>query len=441
MKIEYRRDLQHSYLVIHREDKQEKEAYPSKMITENSIPGLLQCEAKRMDNEILYYYDLTSKISLEERWRGGKAEGEEVLTVIFAFLKVLENMEEYLLSADSVYLKLDQIYAAAGMEEIEFCYIPGETRDLEQQFRELLEETLPLLNHENKKAVLDIYSLYHYVVQEGLTAEGLREHMERYRKSKIADSYETLYEEEKIEEETGKEDFEETVRKEQQKHLEQKMHEQALEAFFQDEDPEETKTFSGWIAVSAGAVFVYALIGWLMWRNYRNGILIWLGIGIALAAGWGIFLKVRNKKDILKEDNEIPMLQKDRKEDAYERGWVEDSSYQEEYLTKILGNESVRPVFQLEEKYPRQDRSILIKDKEIQFVGTMKERADIILPSQAVSRLHGRIRIEGNDCYLRDLNSRNGTWINGVTLEGDREEKLEEGDEVRFADLIYRFRK
>lgn len=207
MKIEYRRDLQHSYLVIHREDKQEKEAYPSKMITENSIPGLLQCEAKRMDNEILYYYDLTSKISLEERWRGGKAEGEEVLTVIFAFLKVLENMEEYLLSADSVYLKLDQIYAAAGMEEIEFCYIPGETWDLEQQFRELLEETLPLLNHENKKAVVDIYSLYHYVVQEGLTAERLREHMERYRKSKIADSYETLYEEEKIEEETGKEDF------------------------------------------------------------------------------------------------------------------------------------------------------------------------------------------------------------------------------------------
>ena len=441
MKIEYRRDLQHSYLVIHREDKQEKEAYPSKMITENSIPGLLQCEAKRMDNEILYYYDLTSKNIFGgemARRKGRRRRGS------YGNFCVFKGFGEYgRISVISRFCLLEtrSDLCGCGNGRDRILLYTGRNLDLEQQFRELLEETLPLLNHENKKAVVDIYSLYHYVVQEGLTAEGLREHMERYRKSKIADSYETLYEEEKIEEETGKEDFEETVRKEQQKHLEQKMHEQALEAFFQDEDPEETKTFSGGIAVSAGAVFVYALIGWLMWRNYREGILIWLGIGMALAAGWGIFLRVRNKKDILKEDNEIPMLQKDRKEDAYERGWVEDSSYQEEYLTKILGNESVRPVFQLEEKYPRQDRSILIKDKEIQFVGTMKERADIILRSQAVSRLHGRIRIEGNDCYLRDLNSRNGTWINGVTLEGDREEKLEEGDEVRFADLIYRFRK
>lgn len=441
MKIEYRRDLQHSYLVIYSGDKQEKEAYPSKMITENSIPGLLQCEAKRMDNEILYYYDLTSKISLEERWRGGKAEGEEVLAVIFAFLKVLENMEEYLLSADSVYLKLDQIYADAGMEEIEFCYIPGETWDLEQQFRELLEEILPLLNHENKKAVVDIYSLYHYVVQEGLSAERLKEHMGRYRKAKMTDLHGNQYEEERKEGEAGKEEFEETVWREQQKHLEQKMHEQALEAFFQDEDPEETKTFSRWMAVSAGIVFVYALIGWLLWRNYRDGIVIWLAVGIALATGTGIFIKMRNKKEVLEEDDENLMLQKDTKDDVYERGWAEDNSYQEEYLTKILGKESIRPGFRLEEKYPRQDRSILIKDKEMQFVGTMQDRADIILPSEAVSRLHGRIRIEGNDCYLKDLNSRNGTWINGMALEGDQEEKLEEGDEVRFADLIYRFRK
>ena len=36
--------------------------------------------------------------------RDGGAEGgkEKVFTVIFAFLKVLENMEEYLLSADYI---------------------------------------------------------------------------------------------------------------------------------------------------------------------------------------------------------------------------------------------------------------------------------------------------------------------------------------------------
>jgi len=61
-------------------------------------------------------------------------------------------------------------------------------------------------------------------------------------------------------------------------------------------------------------------------------------------------------------------------------------------------------------------------------------------PSQAVSRLHGRIRMEGKCFYLRDMNSRNGTWVNGRLLEGEQEVKLEEGDEIQFADLIYRFR-
>ena len=48
--------------------------------------------------------------------------------------------------------------------------------------------------------------------------------------------------------------------------------------------------------------------------------------------------------------------------------------------------------------------------------------------------------MEGKCFYLRDMNSRNGTWVNGRLLEGEQEVKLEEGAEIQFADLIYRFR-
>lgn len=434
MEMEYRRNLQHSYLVVHTREK-EKEFYSSKMITENRIPGLLVCEEKNIDDEILYYYDLTSKISLADRWGGGKAEGEEVLSVIYAFLRTIDNMEEYLLSTDSIYLKLEQIYGDADMEEIEFCYIPGEKWDMEQQFRELMEEILPLLDHRNQKAVVTIYGIYHSVVQDGVSAEGLREQIEKYgKKEKTA---EEICRGQNLIYEDGEYSGRETELDSYERKQEQKKHEEALEAFFQDEESEEKEKTPVWITYIASGMFLYFLSGWFVWRNFPEEIWIWLITGGVVAAVFilgSIIYKKRKEKetDIEGEKEDIQ---------NYIQSWEREEIFREEdNMTRILGNNGGREGFFLEEKYPRQDRRIVIEEKEIQFLGTLTEKADIILPSQAVSRLHGRIRMEGKCFYLRDMNSRNGTWVNGRLLEGEQEVKLEEGDEIQFADLIYRFR-
>ena len=63
------------------------------------------------------------------------------------------------------------------------------------------------------------------------------------------------------------------------------------------------------------------------------------------------------------------------------------------------------------------------------------------MPSGAVSRLHARIRMDEDKCYLRDLNSKNGTWVNGQEVQGEKEIEIKEGDEIRFADLTYILRR
>ena len=35
------------------------------------------------------------------------------------------------------------------------------------------------------------------------------------------------------------------------------------------------------------------------------------------------------------------------------------------------------------------------------------------------------------------MNSRNGTWVNEQELYGEEEQELTNGDQIRFADLIY----
>ena len=94
-------------------------------------------------------------------------------------------------------------------------------------------------------------------------------------------------------------------------------------------------------------------------------------------------------------------------------------------------------------------------------IGKSSRAADVVLPSPAVSRSHARIvwvsseddhnvmsdfRVRADrdtDSWkgyvLRDLHSKNGTAVNGQLLNPDEEMPLHDGDEILFADLIFRY--
>lgn len=55
----------------------------------------------------------------------------------------------------------------------------------------------------------------------------------------------------------------------------------------------------------------------------------------------------------------------------------------------------------------------------------------IMLPERQVSRHHVKITQQGNSYILHDLDSKNGTYLNGVQLKGST--KLQDGDEVQIA--------
>lgn len=85
------------------------------------------------------------------------------------------------------------------------------------------------------------------------------------------------------------------------------------------------------------------------------------------------------------------------------------------------------------EKYPQ----ILIKDR-ILIVGKKKGQADIILDEAAVSRIHARLEYHQGGYYIMDLDSRNGTYLNGLRLAPREQVQIRNGDRVAFANINYR---
>lgn len=94
------------------------------------------------------------------------------------------------------------------------------------------------------------------------------------------------------------------------------------------------------------------------------------------------------------------------------------------------------PAFLVPENTSAEFPMIQLSDREV-LIGKQKELVSCVIDSPAVSRVHARIRLGEDGCYLRDLNSTNGTSVNGEMIFGSEEVRLCPGDHIAFADIVY----
>lgn len=71
------------------------------------------------------------------------------------------------------------------------------------------------------------------------------------------------------------------------------------------------------------------------------------------------------------------------------------------------------------------------------LIGKKKDAVDGWIKARGISRIHGKISREDGAYYLTDLNSTNGTFLNGGRLEVNEKARIRQGDLVGFADVKY----
>ena len=74
------------------------------------------------------------------------------------------------------------------------------------------------------------------------------------------------------------------------------------------------------------------------------------------------------------------------------------------------------------------------------IIGKQEELVDYCLEEDTVSRLHLRLDQEGEEYLVTDLNSTNGTAVNGRQLEANETVPIRPGDELLISKIFYRFR-
>lgn len=109
--------------------------------------------------------------------------------------------------------------------------------------------------------------------------------------------------------------------------------------------------------------------------------------------------------------------------------FIEDN---EEEKTELLG------ISKYDYRLISTDGTSIIEISEFPYViGKLPDQVNEIIYSDKVSRLHAKIVMDENKIYIMDMNSKNGTYINGIRIFLYEKKELSSGDKVRFADMEY----
>jgi pSer/pThr/pTyr-binding forkhead associated (FHA) protein len=86
----------------------------------------------------------------------------------------------------------------------------------------------------------------------------------------------------------------------------------------------------------------------------------------------------------------------------------------------------------------RYERVVINKNKFI--IGRLDGMVDYTIPDNTIGKLHAKIVCREEGCFMKDLNSKNGTYINGSRLTCNEEYEIRDNYRIRFSSYEYIFR-
>lgn len=460
LQVEYKKDMQKNYLIIKQPSTITKKSYEMKMLINNQIQGLLNMELRTIDGDEEYYYNITGKQPMTVLFQKETLKEQQIRGILLQIINTLKRGKEYLLLEQNFILSPEYIYLDLEELKPELIYFSNYKKSIREQLLQLIEYMMDKVDYEDKKAVFLIYGIYKVSREEHITFEKLLKFLEEKKELE-----EELQRKEKLEQEIWKE--EENVI-----HMEMAV-----------ESEEEKKKYPLWvffgciISVFIALTFIIVTVRFgLIFDKVTGELLIERMIAILGIVGvLEAYLLLR----ILDEKNKIAYIDKkiDYIKPVEEKRKLENCKWKEKDILFSEGNYSKEKkkteIIKGKKEDIEGETAILARKEEIEretvllaekeeyilipskaelyvpisllefpfFIGTLKTKVDCVIDNRAVSRFHAKLEKEEGHFYLIDLNSTNGTFLNGIRLIANQKKEIVIGDYITFANVVYQFQK
>lgn len=422
MKTKYIRDFRHNYLVIEKEDPGQN-GYLIKMITENTIDGLIPCQERMINGESLLYYDITSRQSIQSILEAQPLQMRHLQKLFSGLRTISEVMEKYLLSPEDLLLLPEFVYMDMATGEYSFIYYPERMGEENTSLRDLNEFFMQHMDSENILLVEAVYQMTDLLNRQQFVLD------------ELITWFQENYDEEQMEERIHEQNV--TMAQSNWNPNMQTQNSYRNQGIQSREVPVQN---AGWNRGTQGT----AQEKGQEQKDNRNS-------GIRETAMQNVrFPEPEEKKSLWRRLVEwaFPNSKINKKE------YTADSSHYVRYQDVTEPEKTPQPDDSGHTVFipwiENSDNKLYGIGKSNKYhiplqklpitVGKMAGAVDLVLNDQSVSRLHARISRDGNRFFITDLNSTNGTFRNGMRLEPNASEIIEPGDEIGIGKLKFIYR-
>ncbi len=130
---EYIRDLGSNYLVLSEEAK-EYDEFQVKMLMNNRIAGLLECEIRKVDGQERFLYEISSRQPISRIYERTRMDYDTLISILRGIARAVESAKEYLLDTRHFLLQPEYMYMNPETKKISLCFFPLYQMETEQAF-------------------------------------------------------------------------------------------------------------------------------------------------------------------------------------------------------------------------------------------------------------------------------------------------------------------
>lgn len=457
-----------------------RHVFESRMLAENTIRGLLSFQENLAGDGSEYYYEITSRQPLSRIMESRKLSAQDIRQIVTGILEAVNGLDEFLLSEDQLLLDPEYIYMDPDSMDVRLCLVPGYARSTPEAMTALLRIILEHTDHQDAEGIMIAYNLYEKSLRDNY---GIRDLMA------CLGGNDRIFEPSEEEEEDEPEPeipAPEVMPKNPED--EELVGKAFLKAGKYGNGLEKGK-------ILRTAVVLILVAEGFLW--YLGGIGAFRKVGpfipaaAAAAAGAALLVKQASARSIRKDETAggeraSTIISEKQPQVPEEKSWMpernvsapETSSRNLRERPEERAPETPVWAFRPEsteeyrerkekEKEERMDRSfaegtVLLSSGPSGgqpvavleplgggenicityspfIIGQHKELTDYCLNRPTVSRLHARFSVENGEGSVTDLNSRNGTSVNGRKLEANETVLIADGDLIYLADAGFRF--
>lgn len=434
------------------------EEYEYQMLMKNTIPSLLPLQLDQVNHKQYLMYTASGLkpfwITSEKMWISGR----QICSIVDSLLETIKEIKKYLLIADNLVLDPESLFLDLSGFQLHFLYIPGYDKDIVNQMAQLMEYLLGKIDYEDSEGVVFAYGLYRIVKEPTVNLEEIQSYVEQFVEGKEKKSTK-LEIENKILKEQNQED---SLLK--QRDVEFEAISKANNEVATSMGLHQKKSWKLIFSVSLWSI-LFLGITVILYFIYVYGIEVWkrnilLFLGFSLLADSMIVYVLWKKRRQEKEISEVFQTTSNTKNQLtgeYQKPTVNVSQIQpmvyykdqpgnqfEFQETMVLNEEQMSLAGSLGEMCKMVEigegncREIIIR--KLPFViGNYSAGVDYCLEERQISRFHAVISEQEGEFYIKDLHSTNGTYVNEVKLEPEKEKNIRNNDWIKIADLRFRF--